>query len=597
MTTHARLACLFALVSACSTASTSAPGPSSSALGSAGPRPAAEPAVSPSSVAAVAAKAHAASPDDLAAIFRYIKRGWSELERSHQHLLAAAQDPKFSPPGGKWPVYLPTAEDRQAIHERLKLQMPPDDLAQIELRSLPALHKPPLPEPAEPGILYLPHPYVVPGGRFNEMYGWDSYFILLGLLRDGEVERARGMVENFIYEIRHYGMILNANRSYYLSRSQPPLLTPMILAIYTKTGDKAWLKTTLPAIERYYAFWTRPPHVTPITALARYHDLGKGPSLEVLSSEKDQEGRTHYDRVKAWFKTHQVPDYDASLFYDATRDRLTDLFYLADRSMRESGYDPSHRFGPFNAAVIDHNPVCLNSLLYRMERETGDIQRALGNEHAAVIWITRAEKRARAINQYLWDPESGLYLDYDFTRRTRRNYPFGTTFFPMWVGISSQEQAAKLVRRALGVLEKPGGLVTSAHRSGNQWDAPFGWAPLELIAVEGLRRYGYVVEAERVSINFLSLVLKEFVEHRAIFEKYDVEARHSEVSQGIRFGYSSKEIGFGWTNAAFSTLYDALSLANRDGVLGFEGVPVPSHSSQRHSGPLRSAAAFSSTPP
>jgi alpha,alpha-trehalase len=575
MTTRTRIALLWVLVSACGTASTSAPGPSPAALGSAPIGSPRLPALASSSTAAPPAKAPLASRDDLAEIFGYIERGWSELERSNQQLLAAAKDPKFSPSGGKWPVYLPSAENRQAIHERLRATMPPGELAQIELRSLPALRKPPLPEPAEPGILYLPHPYVVPGGRFNEMYGWDSYFIVRGLVRDGELERARGMADNFIYEIRHYGMILNANRSYYLSRSQPPLLTPMILAVYEKSGDKAWLSTTLPAIEQYYAFWTRPPHLTPTTGLARYHDLGKGPAPEVLSSEKDEQGRTHYDRVKAWFKTHPAQEFDVSQYYDAKRDALTNLFYVADRSMRESGYDPSHRFGPFNAGVIDYNPVCLNSLLYRMEQDTAEILRALGKEPLAAIWAKRAEQRGRAINQYLWDPDLGLYLDYDFTRQTRRNYPFATTFFPLWAGISSEQQAAKLVGRALAVLEKPGGIMTSAHRSGNQWDAPFGWAPLELIAVEGLRRYGYVPEADRVSTNFLSLVLKEFVEHRAIFEKYDVLERTAAVSQGIKFGYSSQEIGFGWTNAAFSILYDALSPANRDGVLDLDGVPVP----------------------
>jgi alpha,alpha-trehalase len=351
----------------------------------------------------------------------------------------------------------------------------------------------------------------------------------------------------------------------------------MILRVHAKLGDQTWLKSTTSAVDRYYAFWTREPHLTPSTGLSRYYDLGKGPSIEVLSGEKDQEGRTHYDRVKGWFMTHPVSDYDATRFYDRKRNVLTALYYVADRSMRESGYDPSNRFGPFNAGVIDYNPVCLNSLLYRMERDAAEIQRILGDTKAAARWTQRAETRARAIHRYLWDPQTSLFLDYDYDRRVRRVYPFGTAFFPLWVGVASRDQAAKLVDKALRELEVPGGLRTSTNQSGNQWDAPFGWAPLELVAAEGLRAYGYATEADRITANFLSLVLKEFADHRAIFEKYDVEQRRSEVSQGIKFGYSSNEIGFGWTNAAFVTLYDALPDGRRADVRRFGGVAVPPH--------------------
>ena len=132
-------------------------------------------------------------------------------------------------------------------------------MRQIEIRTLPR----DVLSIREHGLLYLPRPYVVPGGRFNEMYGWDSYFIQVGLLRDGELERARDMVENFVYQILHYGTILNANRTYFLSRSQPPFLTRMILGVYEQTGDQAWLRRTLPAIEQYYRFWTTEPHAVP----------------------------------------------------------------------------------------------------------------------------------------------------------------------------------------------------------------------------------------------------------------------------------------------------------------------------------------------
>ena len=158
-------------------------------------------------------------------------------------------------------------------------------MKQIDIRTLPR----DVLSIRDHGLLYLPRPYVVPGGRFNEMYGWDSYFIQVGLLRDGELERARDIVENFVYEILHYGTILNANRTYFLSRSQPPFLTRMILGVYEQTGDADWLRRTVPAIERYYRFWTTEPHAIPEVGLSRYFDRGTGPAPEVLADEKDRE--------------------------------------------------------------------------------------------------------------------------------------------------------------------------------------------------------------------------------------------------------------------------------------------------------------------
>src|SRR5262249_38811222 len=153
-------------------------------------------------------------------------------------------------------------------------------------------------------------------------------------------------------------------------RSQPPFLTEMLLGVYRKTKDRKWLKSALPAVEQYYRYWTTQPHLTPETGLSRYYDLGNGPAPEVVASERDAEGRMHYDLVKEYFRTHQVTDYDEGDYYDARRDMLTMLFYKGDRSMRESGFDPSDRFGRFNVDVIHYNPVCLNSLLYLMEKQT-----------------------------------------------------------------------------------------------------------------------------------------------------------------------------------------------------------------------------------
>jgi len=506
-------------------------------------------------LAALAAGAdEALTPERLAPVRKYIKDGWTTLTRSSRDIVNAAPDPKLHlAPGQPWPVYLSAREDRARVEKELSGALTPEQRATIELRVLPA---DPL-SVKEHGLLYLPHPYVVPGGRFNEMYGWDSYFIQVGLLQDDEVDKAKDLVDNFVYEIDHYGTILNANRTYFLSRSQPPFLTRMILGVYERTHDREWLRATWPSVEKYYAFWTNAPHLVPSLGLSRYYDLGKGPGAEVLSDEKDAEGRTHYDRAREYYKTHTVTDYDVARFYDAKRDTLTDLFYKGDRSMRESGFDPSSRFGPFSVDIVHYAPVCLNALLFVMEEDAARIAGELGRPDAKE-WTARASRRRAAVDRYLWDEKAGVYRDYNFERRQRRDYPFATTFYPLWAGLATPAQA-KRVLGSLKALEAPGGVLTSTNASGNQWDAPFGWAPLQIIAVDGLRRYGHREAADRLARAFVGTVVKEFEEHGVILEKYDLVRRESDVASGIRFGYSANQIGFGWTNAAVLDLLAGLS--------------------------------------
>jgi len=487
-------------------------------------------------------------PDDshLQRLRGYIKMSWTTLSRSIRDLPQALPDPKIPrKPGQPWLLYISPRESRTRVHSELADVLDASAMKDIEIRTLPRN----VLSIREHGLLYLPRPYIVPGGRFNEMYGWDSYFIQVGLLRDDQLGDASDLVENFLYEIEHYGTILNANRTYFLSRSQPPFLTRMILAVYEKTRDNAWLRGTLPAIERYYRFWTTEPHTVPDAGLSRYFDRGEGPAPEVMADEKDEQGRTHYDRAREYYRTHDVTDYDESLYYDSRRDRLTDLFYKGDRSMRESGFDPSNRFGALNVDVIHYAPVCLNTLLYVMEDDTGRILETLGDTSAATMWRSRAASRRDLINTLMWDEEAGLYYDYNFRTRQRRRYDFATTFFPLWAGIASPAQAARL-RENLSRFEAPGGLLTSTEVTGNQWDAPFGWAPLQMIAVDGLRRYGFHEDANRIAAKFVSLVAKEFDEHGTIVEKYDVRRRESDVAADIKFGYSANQVGFGWTNGA-----------------------------------------------
>ncbi len=455
------------------------------------------------------------------------------------------------------------------MEQRIRAQVDPEELERIELRVLPEnIREQPqqLDGGGSHGLLYLPCPYVVPGGRFNEMYGWDSYYINLGLLRSGLVEQAKEMVENHLYQVRHYGRVLNANRTYYLTRSQPPFLASMVADIYRHTGDRQWVRQAMPELRETYRFWTSEPHLTPETGLSRYFDLGQGPADEVLASERDDEGNSHYDLIRREFQQlgHLTLEeqlrtlgYPLDLFYDAAEDQLTPLFYMGDRAMRESGYDPSDRFGRFNLDVTHYNPVDLNSLLYLYEWEMGALLEQIQQTGESALWRTRARERVELMHRYLWDEEAGLFFDYNARTEQRRAYPFATTFFPLWTGWAEAEQAAAVYLN-LDVFMRAGGVVTSTHRSGNQWDAPFGWAPLQWAASAGLRRYGYRRAADEIARAFTGLVEQEFRSSGVIVEKYNVVDRTAKVSQDIDYGYSSNEVGFGWTNAVYLLLKDSL---------------------------------------
>ncbi|MGD1895748.1 MAG: trehalase family glycosidase [Phormidesmis sp.] len=488
------------------------------------------------------------------AVREYIKQTWTRLRRGHGSLTAAAEDTKLShQTGERWPVYVSKDEDLEQVSNRLRCEIP-DDFEQISLTRLPkdvgAIEK--------HGLLYLPGDYVVPGGRFNEVYGWDSYFILLGLLQDGEVDLAKSLTKQLLYQVEHYGAVLNANRTYYLSRSQPPLLSRMVLKLYEHTQDTDWLSGALPVLTAYYNYWLADEHSHISSGLSRFYDFGKGPAPEVVASERDEEGRTHFDRIKTFYQQNEISDYDVSLYYDAEKDELTDLFYKGDRTMRESGFDPTNRFGPFSIDILHYLPVCLNSLLCQMEKDMVAMHRLAGNA-GAQVWEKRASDRASAINEYLWDEAHGLYFDYHFPTQKRRHYAFATTFYPLWTGVASEQQAKRVVDN-LSKFEAPGGVRTSTVTSGNQWDDPFGWAPLQLIAVEGLWRYGYRDEADRLARRFISLLVEDFERVGSLVEKYDLNERSSQVSDGIQYGYSSNEIGFGWTNGVLLTLLDLLNL-------------------------------------
>jgi alpha,alpha-trehalase len=442
------------------------------------------------------------------------------------------------------------------------------------------------------GLLYLEHPYVVPGGQFNEMYGWDSYFIILGLLHDHREQLAKGMLENLFFEIEHYGGVLNANRTYYLTRGQPPFLTSMILAVDAAErkagrGDDAWLARAYQYALKDYAQWTHEPHLAGDTGLSRYFDHGDGPVPEILGDPSE-----YYRRVANFFASQgganekylvriapgaSTDSVVGPMFADAgasgdnddesgdgaqggdaargPRIALTAEYYKGDRSMRESGFDVCFRFGPFCADTHHYAPVCLNSLLYKAETDLAEICLRVGRNQDEPQWRERASERQQKMNQLLWNESEGMFFDYDFVAGTQSNCKFATTFYPLWAGIASEAQA-RAVAANLKSFEQAHGLAASLQETQAQWDFPYGWAPLHLLAAEGLRRCGFPEDADRIAYKFLVMVLRDFESERHIREKYNVVTGSSETE--IVAGYHQNVIGFGWTNGVFVKLLDGL---------------------------------------
>lgn len=527
----------------------------------------------------------------IAATLNYISNAWTVLTRSMDQC-KTLYDPKKP---GRSTIYFPAGfpipskvKDlgRTCPIQIRRLPRVIHDLGEIDVRKIQ-------PE----GLLYLPNPYVVPGGMFNEMYGWDSYFILRGLLEAGKLDLAHGIVENFFFEIGHYGAILNSNRTYHLTRSQPPFLSEMVRAVYDAEKsrgreDRAWLEEAYPFIVRTENFWTHAPNLAGTTGLSRYFDFGQGPAPELGSSSD-----SYYRHAASYLLAHpgaaqgyltwmrgkpasqnslgplfpvyvcnpgagsltRPPASETDCEQSGTA-ALSAAFYKGDRSIRESGFDITFKFGPFGEATPDYAAVGLNCLLYREEKDLEWMSLKLGQAGQARKWRERANHRREAITRYFWNAQQGGYFDYNFKTGKQSRYVYATTFYPLWTGAASRVQA-KAVIRNLKLLEEPGGIVMSRETTGGQWDYPYGWAPVQLIAVEGVRRYGDGADADRLSADFLSMIAENFARDRTIYEKYNVVTRSSETN--VRVGYTKNQVGFGWTNGVFITLFDELPATRR----------------------------------
>ena len=523
------------------------------------------------------ASSFAAEPDS-ARTLAYIHKAWPTLTRSLADCSALADSKVATHPLLYLPADFAAPPELAATAKRcgVEVRALPRRIAQIGDI-----------QPAElprQGVLYLPNPYVVPGGFFNEMYGWDSYFIVLGLLADGHAQLARAMVDNQLFEVEHYGAVLNANRSYYLTRSQPPFLSSMIRAVLDdaksfrdKAEAQAWLRRAYALAVRDHDIWTSKPHQAGDTGLARYFDYGQGPVPEFRDAKylkdvirwlrahpQDDPGylikasRTPDDAEAATLKETSCDLRASKVCADAWLDgyRLSADYYRGDRAMRESGFDVTFRFGPFAGSTHHYAPVCLNSLLFRYEEDLRDFASQLGFDDQAKHWDAAAKARHAAIDKYLWRADPGMYEDYDAQAGKPSNYAYISAFYPLWAGVASKEQAAAMQKK-IGLFERKGGLSMSTTDSGVQWDEPFGWAPTHWIAIAGLDRYGFRDDAQRLARKFLATIDRGFAGDGTIREKYNMVTGNAKVA--IKAGYKDNVIGFGWTNGVYLKLTELLA--------------------------------------
>jgi len=490
---------------------------------------------------------------------------WDSLTRriDASSIEIAARDPKdwtddprpriYVPPGApeQYEYYTKLAQGRPEI--RLDVQLLPEKVTPEIMRDMndkPGLLAVAMEEADDPmtgertlrGV-----PFVVPGGRFNELYGWDSYMESLGLLINDKVHLAKAMVTNFCFCIRHYGKILNATRSYYLCRSQPPFLTDMALRVYDRIRDEPgavdFLRTAiLAAIKEYHSVWVAEPRLDPVTGLSRYRPEGLGVPPETEA--------THFVHIlEPYAKKHGVTfdEFVRAYNHGEIKEPELDDYFMHDRAVRESGHDTTYRFERIcaNLATID-----LNSLLFKYELDISRTIRTVfkdklvvpaeycvgsmvpGQVETSAIWDRRSKRRKLAIDKYLWNEKEGMYFDYDTVKRQQCTYESCTTFWAMWAGVASPNQAAAMVTKALPKFEAHGGLLSGTkesrgditlERPNRQWDFPYGWAPQQMLAWTGLYRYSYVEEAERLAYKWLFMITKAYYDYNGVVvEKYDV---------------------------------------------------------------------------
>ena len=403
----------------------------------------------------------------------------------------------------------------------------------------PILTRQPDSADAQSSLIPLPHPYVVPGGRFREVYYWDSYFTMLGLVASGRTDLVRSMLDNFAYLVETIGHIPNGNRTYYLSRSQPPFFAAMV-GLYATATDTTQALRYLDALEAEHAFWMDgAERLAPGEAYARVVRLPDGSLLN----------RYWDDRAEPRPESYR-PDYELA---QALPGAQREAFYRNVRATAESGWDFSSRWmrDPKDLRTLvttELVPVDLNSLLYHAEVTIAALRRVRGRtgDGAVAERFARAgESRRRALLTAAYDSTTGFFYDVRWRTDARvTDRPSIAAAAPLYFGIATPEQGRAVAARLERDFLKPGGFVPTLIASGQQWDAPNGWAPLEWLAIEGVRRYGRADLANRARDRWLALNRRTYQATGKMTEKYDVVDLHRRAGGGE---YPTQD-GFGWTN-------------------------------------------------
>jgi alpha,alpha-trehalase len=394
--------------------------------------------------------------------------------------------------------------------------------------------------PPYSSLLPLPEPYVVPGGRFRELYYWDSYFTMLGLVESGRRDLAEHMVRDFAALIDTYGHVPNGTRSYYLSRSQPPFFYAMVGLLSAEEPAASYARY-LPQLRREYAFWMQGEKgVRPGTAHRRVVSMPDGAVLNRYWDDAD---------------TPRDESYREDTELAQRSGRIPKQLYRDMRAGAESGWDFSSRWFADGKRLETINtteivPIDLNSLLFGFEEAIGAGCAKVHDAACATEFAHRATVRRAAVNRYMWDSAGGVFRDYRWVQRAQVPRISAATLYPLFVALASQPQAAAVASTVSRDLLKAGGIVTTPLETGQQWDAPNGWPPLQWIGVSGLRHYSISPLADSVACRWMVSVNRVYAQSSKLVEKYDVVTT-GRVGGG---GEYPLQDGFGWTNGVMRKL-------------------------------------------
>lgn len=388
-------------------------------------------------------------------------------------------------------------------------------------------------------LMALPYPYVVPGGRFLEQFYWDTYFIMIGLIEGGHVGMVEDMIKNYAYMIRKVGYIPTANRTYFLSRSQPPFLSHMVRLLAEKRGRRIYIQY-LPYLLAEYRFWMRGKRDLSENNIA-VRRVVRMPDGSVLNRYYDgkQTPRPESYREDVEIATHAI-------------DRVPSRVYLDIRAAAESGWDFSSRWfkDPLDMSTIhttDIIPIDLNCLMYDLECTIAHVYKILRQSVLSKRYEQKAQRRASAIRTYCWSERQGYFFDYDFMAADRTESKHMGAAFALFTRVASPEEAACMADTIERDFLKAGGLATTLIATGQQWDAPNGWAPLQWAAYKGLKNYGYNDLARKVKDRWMETVLGLYEKQAKLVEKYNVDQPGEHAGGGE---YQLQD-GFGWTNGVF----------------------------------------------